>query len=271
MEPIVGPNDTWSTDFKGHFKTLDGIYCYPLILADEYSRYVLACEGLLSTRHVLVKPLFKRMFEIYGLSNKIRSDNGVPFASVALGRLSKLSVWWIRLGIIPELIEPGHPERNGIHERMHRTLKQETVIPPAKNIKKQQERFDHFCKEFNQERPHEALNMTPPAEVYTPSPRPVPKKRPQVEYPLHFKVRLVSDSGGIRWSDGSHRDHVGISTTLTGQYVRLEEVDSGIWDVYFGHVWLRRLYEKLMRIIDKYGDTQRTIRDKNYQKVLPMS
>jgi transposase InsO family protein len=271
MSPITGPNDTWTTDFKGHFKTLDGIYCYPLTIADGHSRFILACEGFLSPSLIPTKQIFKRIFEIYGLPNKIRSDNGTPFASVALGRLTRLSVWWIRLGIIPELIEPGCPQQNGIHERMHRTLKEDTVIPPAKNIKMQQLRFDHFVNEFNYERPHESLGMTPPADVYTPSLRPMPKKLPQIEYPYHFEVRLVSDNGGIRWSDGRHRSRVGISTILNGQYVGLEEVDNGVWDVYFGPIWLGRLDEKIMRIIDKYGDSQRTIRDKNYQNLLPMS
>ena len=263
MSPITEPNDTWTADFKGHFKTRDGIYCYPLTVADEFSRYLLACDGLLSTKHTPVKPVFKLLFQIYGLPNRIRTDNGNPFASIALGRLSRLSVWWIRLGIIPELIEPGHPEQNGIHERMHRTLKQETVIPPAQNLKKQQERFDKFRNEFNYERPHEGVHMNPPAEVYSPSLRRMPKKLPQVEYPDHFEVRLVSKNSGIRWKN----DRVCVSHLLAGEYVGLEEVDNGLWNVYFGPVWLGRLDERTMQIIDKKGNFQRTKRTKNNKKV----
>ena len=263
MSPITEPNDTWTADFKGHFKTRDGIYCYPLTVADEFSRYLLACDGLLSTKHTPVKPVFKLLFQIYGLPNRIRTDNGNPFASIALGRLSRLSVWWIRLGIMPELIEPGHPEQNGIHERMHRTLKQETVIPPAQNLKKQQERFDKFRNEFNYERPHEGVHMNPPAEVYSPSLRRMPKKLPQVEYPDHFEVRLVSKNSGIRWKN----DRVCVSHLLAGEYVGLEEVDNGLWNVYFGPVWLGRLDERTMQIIDKKGNFQRTKRTKNNKKV----
>ena len=271
FSPITAPNDTWTTDFKGHFKTRDGIYCYPLTIADEFSRYLLACDGLLSTKHPFAKPVFKRLFEMYGLPKRIRSDNGNPFATIALGRLSRLSVWWIRLGIMPELIEPGHPEQNGIHERMHRTLKQETVIPPARNLKKQKERFDRFQNEYNDERPHEGIGMKPPSEIYQPSLRRMPKKLPQVEYPAHFEVRLVSANCGIRWKDKGERGRVCVSHLLAGEYVGLEEVDNGLWNVYFGPVWLGRLDERLMRIIDKKGNSQRTKRTKNHIKVLPMS
>ena len=257
MSPILSPNDTWTTDFKGHFKTKDGIYCYPLTIADGYSRFLLACDAFLSTQHVLVKPVFQRLFEIYGLPNKIRSDNGTPFASIALGRLSRLSVWWIRLGIMPELIELGRPEQNGIHERMHRTLKQETVIPPAKNAREQQLKFDTFRNEFNYERPHEGIDMNPPTEVYKSSFKRMPKKLPQIEYPGHFEVRLVSANGGIRWRDRPRKGRVPVSLVLRGEYIGLEEVDNGIWDVYFGPIWLGRLDERIMRIIDKYGNSQR--------------
>jgi len=261
--PVLAPNDTWTLDFKGHFKTRDGIYCYPLTLADQYSRYLLSCDGLYSTKHLPVKQILKRTFEIYGLPKRIRSDNGGPFASISLGRLSRLSVWWIRLGVMPELIEPRHPEQNGIHERMHRTLKQETVIPPAKNLKEQQERFDCFRHEFNTERPHEGIGMQPPSDVYKPSFRSMPKKLPQVEYPSHFEVRLVSTNGGIRW----HKKRVCVSHLLTGEYVGLEEVDNDLWNVYFGPVWLGRLCERTMKIIDKNGKSQRKIRTQNYKKV----
>lgn len=265
--PVTAPNDTWALDFKGHFKTLDGIYCYPFTLTDLYSRYLFTCKGLYSTKHDPVKESLKRVFEIYGLPKRIRSDNGVPFASISLGRLSRLSVWWIRLGIIPELIEPGRPEQNGIHERMHRTLKQETVIPPAVNLEAQQERFDRFRNEFNYDRPHEGLGMTPPAEVYKPSFRPMPKRLPQIEYPSHFEVRRVSNSSAFRWTNKTIRGHVFVSHLLAGEYVGLEEVDNGLWDVYFGPVWLGRLCERTLRIIDKHGKSKRKTRTQKPKKV----
>jgi len=260
VSPIIAPNDTWTVDFKGHFKTKDGIYCYPLTIVDGFSRYILACEGLVSTKHILSKPVFERLFQEYGLPNKIRSDNGTPFASIALGRLSRLSAWWIRLGIQPELIEPGHPEQNGSHERMHRTLKQETIIPPAKNLKKQQDRFDIFQEEYNNLRPHEGIDMQVPSEIYFPSKRKMPNKLPQVEYPAHFEVRLVSENSGIRWNGKGKDGRVCVSHLLAGEYVGLEEVDNGIWNVYFGPIWLGRLDERIMRIIDKKGKSQRVNR-----------
>jgi transposase InsO family protein len=263
--PVYGPNDTWTLDFKGHFKTKDGIYCYPLTLADQYSRYLLACQGLLSTKHMPVKKQLMIAFHTFGLPKRIRSDNGGPFASVSLGRLSRLSVWWIRLGILPELIEPGHPEQNSVHERMHRTLKQQTVIPPAKNLKNQQVRFVSFRDEFNYERPHDGIGMQLPAELYEPSFRPMPKKLPQVEYPSHYEVRLVSKNSGIKWK----KTRVCVSHLLAGEYVGLEEVDNGLWDVYFGPVWLGRLCERTMKIIDKNGKSLRKTRPVNNKKCYP--
>ena len=255
--PINESNDTWAIDFKGHFKTGDGIYCYPLTITDLYSRFIIACEGLLAPRYAPVKQVLTHAFEIYGLPRRIRSDNGAPFASFALGRLSRLSVWWIRLGIIPELIEPGRPEQNGKHERMHRTLKQETVIPPARNLNKQRERFDDFAHVFNYERPHEGIGMKPPAELYKVSFRTIPKKLSPIEYPDHFEKRLVSKNSGIRWQNHQGWGRVCVSHLLAGEYVGLEEVDNGLWDVYFGPVWLGRLCERTMKIIDKNGKSYR--------------
>jgi transposase InsO family protein len=153
------PNEIWTADFKGHFRTRDGLYSYPLTVADGYSRFLLGCQGLFSIRHSTSRPVFLRLFQEHGLPRIIRTDNGVPFATTALGRLSLLSVWWIRLGIYPELIEPAHPEQNGRHERMHRTLKAETAHPPCGNLSGQQRRFNQFREEYNQQRPHEALNQ----------------------------------------------------------------------------------------------------------------
>lgn len=258
-------NHVWTADFKGHFKTQDGLYCYPLTIADGYSRYLFSIEGMLSPLQKSVKSVFKGLFEEYGLPEKIRTDNGNPFASVALGRLSRLSAWWIRLGIIPELIEPGCPDQNGRHERMHKTLKYETTIPPAANLKKQQVRFDKFLQEFNQERPHEALGMKSPSQVYHPSPRKMPKRLPQIEYPAHYEVRRVSNNCGIRWK---HR-HICVSQVLAGDYVGLEEIDDGIWDVYYGPVWLGKFFEKMMKIEDEQVKLQRQFRKKNNSKCKP--
>ncbi len=209
------PNQVWAADFKGHFKTGDGIYCYPLTVTDGYSRYLLACHGLLSTACADAKPIFTRPFRAYGLPERIRTDNGVPFATNTLARLSSLSAWWVRLGILPELIEPGKPQQNGRHERMHRTLKAETTHPPAATRRGQQRRFDAFRQEFNHERPHEALGQQTPAAHYTPSARPFPEKLAPLEYPAHFERRYVSANGCIR---GNH--HFVVSGQLRSSFSR---------------------------------------------------
>ena len=218
---------------------------------------------MLSLHQQPVKAVFKRLFEEYGLPEKIRTDNGNPFASNALGRLSRLSAWWIRLGIIPELIEPGCPEQNGRHERMHKTLKYETTIPPGANLGTQQKRFDMFRNEYNHIRPHEALGMKTPATVYHPSSRAMPSHLPAIEYPAHYEVRRVSKNCGIRWK---HK-RISVSHVLAGEYIGLEEIDNGIWDVYYGPLWLGRFIEKLMRIEDKNGKLQRQNRKKKRGKV----
>jgi transposase InsO family protein len=253
--PIAAPNDVWSADFKGQFKTGDGQYCYPLTVADGYSRYLLGCQALASTRGEDAKPVFTRLFQEFGLPKRIRTDNGVPFATHTLARLSQLSAWWVRLGILPELIEPGHPQQNGRHERMHRTLKAETTRPPASTRRAQQGRFDRFRAEFNEERPHEALDLRTPASVYTPSPRAMPHPLPPLEYPDRFEVRYVSANGGIRWN----RRWVNVSITCVGEYVGLEEIDDGVWNVYFGPLKLGRLLEKHMRIEDTLGRLKRRL------------
>ena len=163
---ILAPNDVWSADYKGQFRTGDGLYCYPLTVADSFSRYLLGCQGLNSTAVAEAKPVFTRLFKEYGLPKRIRTDNGVPFATNTLARLSALSAWWVRLGVLPELIEPGKPQQNGRHERMHRTLKAETTRPAAGSLAAQQRKFNCFRDEFNHERPHEALDMQTPASCY---------------------------------------------------------------------------------------------------------
>jgi hypothetical protein len=251
---VLAPNDLWCADFKGEFKTGDGIYCYPLTVTDDHSRYLLGCQGLLSTKVVEAKPVFTRLFKEYGLPKRIRTDNGVPFATNTLARLSKLSAWWVRLGILPELIEPGKPQQNGRHERMHRTLKAETTRPPAGSCRAQQRKFNGFREEFNQERPHEALDMQTPASCYAPSPREMPNRLPPLEYPDRYEVRYVSANGGIRWKNHAW---VNVSTVCIGEYVGLEEIDDGVWDVYFGPLRLGRLHDRLMRIEDAYGRLRR--------------
>ena len=193
----TAPNQLWCADFKGEFKLGNGRYCYPLTVTDHASRYLLMCEALESTREDTAITAFEQLFRERGLPAAIRSDNGVPFASPnALFNLSKLSVWWLRLGIAIERIKPGHPQQNGRHERMHLTLKQEATRPAGMNSLQQQARFDDFMREFNTERPHEALAMKTPAQLYPPSPRPY-SGLPDVSYPLHDREIVVTACGRI--------------------------------------------------------------------------
>jgi len=197
--------------------------------------------------------VFTRVFKEFGLPQRIRTDNGVPFATNTLGRLSQLSAWWVRLGILPECIEPGKPQQNGRHERMHRTLKAETTRPPGATLRAQQRKFNHFREEFNHERPHEALDMRTPAACYEPSPRKMPHKLPPLEYPDRFEVRYVSANGGIRWN----HQWVNVSHVCVGAYVGLEEIDDGVWNIYFGPLKLGRFLERHLRIEDAYGRLKR--------------
>lgn len=249
----LAPNDLWSADYKGQFRTGNGRYCYPLTVADGFSRYLLGCQGLSSTAVAEAKPVFTRLFKDYGLPQRIRTDNGVPFATNTLGRLSSLSAWWVRLGILPEFIEPGRPQQNGRHERMHKTLKNETTRPAANSLRAQQRKFDRFREEFNNERPHEALDQQTPASCYRPSPREMPAKLPPLQYPDRFEMRYVSANGGIRWNC----KWVNVSIVCVGEYVGLEEIADGLWDVYFGPLKLGRLNERRMRIEDELGRLRR--------------
>jgi transposase InsO family protein len=225
------PNALWCADFKGEFRLGNGRYCYPLTVTDHASRFLLLCEALESIREDPAIAAFERLFQERGLPAAIRSDNGVPFASPnALFNLSKLSVWWLRLGIAIERIKPGHPQQNGRHERMHLTLKQETTRPPGMNSLQQQARFDAFQAEFNTERPHEALAMQRPADAYTSSARPY-TGLPELDYPLHDRQYIVTACGRICM----HRKKINITTVLAGQKVGLKEVDEGVWLVSFMH------------------------------------
>jgi putative transposase len=246
-----GPNDIWGADYKGQFRLGDSRYCFPQTVSDLYSRYLLGCDGHERVNYIQTKQHFDRLFRTYGLPNRIRTDNGVPFASNALARLSHLSVWFIKLGIYPELIEPGKPQQNGVHERMHRTLKHDATIPPSHGMVGQQRRFDRFQKEYNQERPHEALGMKTPAEVYYQSPRIMPERIETYSYPDNYLVRRVSRCGTIR----VFHNQVFVSQTLDEDYVGLEEVDDGVYDLYFcfyqiGRYELRknRIYEILSKV-----------------------
>lgn len=224
-------NDLWCADFKGEFKTGNGRYCYPLTVTDQVSRYLLACEALESTQETPVIEAFIRLFKERGMPDAIRSDNGLPFASPnGLYNLSKLSVFWLRLGIRLERIKPGCPQENGRHERMHRTLKQETARPPGMNILQQQDRFDRFVSEFNEERPHQALDMACPAERYNPSPRPY-RGLPELDYPFHDRDILVTACGRICM----HRKKINVSTVLAGQRLGIKEIEDGIWLLSFMH------------------------------------
>jgi putative transposase len=240
LHPITAPNQTWTTDFKGEFRTGDGRYCYPLTLRDGFSRFVLRCDGLLARTVDATRQRFLRAFAEYGLPDRIRSDNGTPFAATGLARLSRLSVWWMRLGIELERIAPGHPEQNGAHEQFHSVLKADTARPPASTLAAQQRRFDRFCTEYNHVRPHESLGDEPPATRYRPSTRPLPAKLPPLEYPGHMEVRRVSGAGHIAW-----RGPVFLTETLAREDVGLEEVDDGVWTVYFATIALARFNERL--------------------------
>ena len=246
MTSVTAPNHLWTADFKGEFKTLDGVWCYPLTVADEYSRFILGIDGLLSTKTKGARVVFERIFREYGLPCGIRTDNGTPFVGVnAIHGLSLLSVWWIRLGIQPERIEPGRPDQNGRHERMHRTMKDETQYPPAANQVAQQECFDVFRHEFDYERPHQALGQKRPAEVWNPSPRPYPERIPEPEYPKHLQRRRVHSIGTIQFKN----QRLFLSETLAKEDIGLEEIEDGIWSIYFYDTLLGRFDELNFELI----------------------
>ena len=253
------PNALWCADYKGEFMLGNRRYCYPLTITDFASRYLLTCDALSTTQEQFAFTVFERTFKEFGLPHAIRTDNGVPFASAqALYGLSQLSVWWLRLGIAIERSKPGHPQDNGRHERMHLTLKREATRPPGSNFLQQQVRFDSFVREFNEERPHEALAMKCPAEIYRPAPRTY-QGLPDVEYPLHDRDVLVTACGRICM----HRKRVNISTVLGGQKLGIKEVDDGIWLVSFLN------YD--LGYIDLEQKTLQTLDNPFGPRLLPMS
>lgn len=225
----AAPNQLWCADFKGEFMLGNGKYCYPLTITDYCSRYLLACESLESTKSSFAFTVFERAFKDFGLPAAIRTDNGAPFASPnALFGLSKLSVWWLRLGIGIERIKPGNPQQNGRHERMHLTLKKEATKPASFNFLQQQSRFDDFIEVYNHQRPHAALGMHYPGEVYTPSPRPFRHPEPP-QYPFHDRTVCVTRCGRI--CIGKRK--INLSQVFSGQLVGIREVDEKIWLVSF--------------------------------------
>jgi transposase InsO family protein len=239
--PLVtsAPNQIWTIDFKGQFRTGDGRYCYPLTVADHFSRYLLCCQGLPDVRGAGVQPVLRRLFREVGLPAAIRSDNGAPFASTGIHGLNHLNVWWLQLGISHQRIHPGRPQENGAHERMHRTLKARAAKPPAANRSAQQRRFKTFRQTYNEVRPHEALDDETPASRWMPSPRPYPERIAPPEYPNHLEVRRVSTGGTFRLHAGQHF----LSQALNGEDIGLEQVDDGLWNILYYTTLLGRFDE----------------------------
>lgn len=233
----IGPNAVWSADFKGWFRARNGDRCEPLTISDNCSRYLLRCQTVPTTSFEAVQPIFVGAFREYGLPEAIRTDNGAPFATTTVGGLSRLSVWWLRLGILPERIRPGQPQQNPRHERMHRTMKDDCCKPPRSSRTRQQVAFDDFRDEFNNRRPHESLEQHFPAECYVPSLRPYPLTLPQMTYPDDMLVRSVKSQGDISWKN----HHIYLTSLLAGEMVGLKQVDNDRWDIYFGPIRLAQL------------------------------
>lgn len=231
--PITYPHQVNNIDFKGQFRTRDGRWCYPLTMTDTFSRTLLLCQALPGPTFAATKAALERCFREHGLPASMRSDNGEPFVSSrSLAGLSRLGVWLIRLGIDRHRSRLASPQDNASHERMHRTLKDETVLPPARNLREQQKRFDAFVREFNEVRPHQSLDGKTPSSLYAPSPRPFPAQLPPIEYEGHFETRSVRTDGTIKWKG----DHLYVSQALSGHPIGLVETDDRIWTVMFSSV-----------------------------------
>jgi transposase InsO family protein len=238
LAAATAPNVVWCTDFKGKFR-VERRYCHPLTITDASSRFLLRCEPLEGEDIAQARKVFEATFREFGLPLRMRSDNGVPFASTGIGGLSALSVWWVKLGILPERTEPGHPEQNGRHERMHRTLKAEVASPPKSEWQEQRKALEEWRRSFNERRPHEALDMETPASRYMTSPRPYPGTVGDPEYPDHFELRRVKPNGVISMREQS----VVLGNALQRECVGLEPIQDGLWHVWFGPVFLGRLRE----------------------------
>jgi transposase InsO family protein len=242
----AGPNQSWSADFKGDFRLGNGRRCYPLTISDNFSRYLLLCRALERTSTEEVQPWFEWVFREYGIPEAIRTDNGAPFASLAVGGISQLSKWWIKLGIRPERIRPGKPAQNGRHERMHRTLEE---VPPQGNIDAQQRQYDPFREEYNWERSHEALQRKTPGTVYCCSPRSYPAKLPEVEYESGVTVRRVRHNGEIKWEG----EFLYLSEVLAQEPVGLTPIDEQKWEVRYSFHFLGVLDETTKRFLPARG------------------
>ncbi len=247
-EPLAhadGPNRLWCADFKGWFRTGDGRRIDPLTITDAHSRYLLKCQAVEKTDTARVRAVFEAAFREYGLPQAIRTDNGAPFATSAIAGLSRLAVWWMKLGIVPERIEAGHPEQNGRHERMHRTMKQEVAQPPAANWREQQRAMERFRQEYNQVRPHEALAMQTPSVAYQPSGRSFPARLPEPEYPDDMEVRQVKHQGLFRWK----KQDVFLSEVLWGEPVGLLPVDDRWYTIYFAQFPIACFDSRQLRVL----------------------
>jgi putative transposase len=254
----AAPNATWCADFKGHFLLGNGRRCHPLTITDAFSRYLLRCEGLNEPRAEPVHRVFDQCFVEFGLPAAIRTDNGPPFATLGAGALSRLAVWWIKLGIRPDRIEPGKPQQNGRHERMHRTLKAETASPPQRTMVAQQLAFDRFRAEFNEVRPHEALGQKPPASVHAHSPRSYPCPLSSPEYASGSEVRVVDHNGSLKWRG----TRFFVSESLAHEPVGFTEAEAGKWEAHYGPV--------LLGILDERGREPVFVRPRRQRtKVLP--
>lgn len=238
------PNRVWTADFKGEFRLGDARMCYPLTIADLHTRYLLACQALPGTNARGARATFERVFREYGLPEVIRTDNGTPFRSRAVAGLSQLAVWWISLGIRLEWTRPSHPQDNGAHERMHRTLKAEATRPARQNAELQQRAFTRFRSIYNQERPHEALQQKPPGSLYKPAIRRMPPRPPDLTYPEHYLRRRISKSGQLKWRKKLYF----VSQTLRRHTLGLEHVGEGRFQLYFGPVYLGQLDEQQQKI-----------------------
>jgi putative transposase len=265
-QPFAGcsaPNDVWCADFKGSFP-VGRARCHPLTIMDAHSRYLIRVDGLRKTRRLNVQNVFASAFLEFGMPRAIRTDNGPPFASTGAGGLSRLSVWWVKLGIVPERIEPGRPEQNGRHERMHRTLKLETASPPQVTFPAQQRSFDLFRKRYNDDRPHEALGQMPPASVYQPSPRsyePFRWRAPDPEYGDDFERHRVDEHGNVRWRGRTLRVSIALAHEVIG--LRRANANEDLWELFFGPIALGRVYSPKGR--------QRVVKLIRPTKVLPTS
>jgi len=244
FELCTAPNDVWSIDYKGNFILGDGQSCYPLTLTDNYSRFLLACDAFPSISGQDVRKTLIRLFREYGLPKAIKSDNGSPFATRSLAGLSRLSVWWIKLGIIPERIKPGAPQENGRHERMHLTMKQEVAMPPKETMVLQQRALDAFQNEFNHDRPHEGIESQRPAWIYAQSPRVYPEKLKQIEYDSNITTRKIRTNGTMKW-DGKE---IFISETLIGERIGLTPITDEDWKIQFSHITIGLFNEKVLKV-----------------------